>query len=358
MLQPRAGVAWDVRGNGTSVLRGSAGIYFARQNMLSQVGTVTTNGLQQQTISRTATFATSFARHAGVARRRDARRRCPPGSSRLFSGMRVFDKDYENPRIYAYNVAYEQELAPDLAGYVDFTWNEGRDLTRFLNYNRSGPSCCDQGPGTGNVYVYSGTPWGPQLGEVMVTNSRGESRYRGLTLGIRKRLVARLPVRGATTCWPRTKTTTRTSAIRSPIAASTSSISIKDWGPADRDIRHKFNAFGYFALPQRLQLERARAVRAARSRSPPARAVLNGVDRGRNSERKDNEFFTFDWRLARPFRFGGRYEIMPMIEMFNTFNNANNINPLSTPALFNFDGFLRSGVGDPRQVQLAVKVSF
>ena len=65
---------------------------------------------------------------------------------------------------------------------------KGAHLTRFLNYNRSGPSCCDQGPGTGNVYVYSGAPWGPQLGEVMVTNSRGSSRYRGLTLGLRKRL--------------------------------------------------------------------------------------------------------------------------------------------------------------------------
>ena len=44
--------------------------------------------------------------------------------------------------------------------------------------------------------------------------------------------------------------------------------------------------------------------------------------------------------------------------MFNTFNNANNVNPLSTAGLFNFDGFLRQGVGDPRQVQLAVKVTF
>ena len=50
MWQPRVGVSWDVSGNGQSVLRGSAGIYFARQNMLSQVGSVTTNGLQQQTI--------------------------------------------------------------------------------------------------------------------------------------------------------------------------------------------------------------------------------------------------------------------------------------------------------------------
>ena len=44
--------------------------------------------------------------------------------------------------------------------------------------------------------------------------------------------------------------------------------------------------------------------------------------------------------------------------MFNTFNSTNNINPLTTAALFNFDGFLRQGVGDPLQVQLAVKFSF
>ena len=85
---------------------------------------------------------------------------------------------------------------------------------------------------------------------------------------------------------------------------------------------------------------------------------LDGVDRGRNGSRKDNEFFTFDWRLARPFRFGRGYELTPILEMFNTFNNANNINPLSTPALFNFDGFLRQGVGDPRQLQLAIKFTF
>ena len=34
-----------------SVLRGSYGIYYARQNMLTQVGSITTNGVQQQTIA-------------------------------------------------------------------------------------------------------------------------------------------------------------------------------------------------------------------------------------------------------------------------------------------------------------------
>src|SRR4030095_1979205 len=86
--------------------------------------------------------------------------------------------------------------------------------------------------------------------------------------------------------------------------------------------------------------------------------VLDGVDRGRNWDRKDNEYFSFDWRLLRPIKFGKSYELIPMIELVNPFNNENNINTLSTPALFDFAGFLRLGVGDPRQVQLAVKFTF
>ena len=86
--------------------------------------------------------------------------------------------------------------------------------------------------------------------------------------------------------------------------------------------------------------------------------MLNGTDRGRNGDRKDNGYFSLDWRVQRAFRFGGRYDLIPSLEMFNTFNNANNINPLIGALLFDFNGFLRQGVGDPRQVQLAVKLTF
>src|SRR6266436_5664804 len=81
----------------------------------------------------------------------------------------------------------------------------------------------------------------------------------------------------------------------------------------------------------------------------------NGVDTGRNSLRKDNAFFTADFGVARPFRFGERFAVIPKVEMFNAFNNKNNVNPLSTPALFDFNGFLRLGVGDPRQAQLSLR---
>src|SRR6267143_131059 len=41
-FQPRVGFAWDVSKTGRSVLRASYGIFYGRQNMMSQVGTITT----------------------------------------------------------------------------------------------------------------------------------------------------------------------------------------------------------------------------------------------------------------------------------------------------------------------------
>jgi hypothetical protein len=355
MWQPRLGVAWDVRGNGQSVVRASWGAYYARQNMLSQVGTVTTNGLQQQTIFASTQNLLNFGAPTPTWPGTFAPTPLPDGQFPLFSGIRVFDRDYKNPRIFAYNVAYEHQLAPDWAGYVDFIWNEADHLTRFLDYNRTAPVCCDLGPNTGNRFTYSRL-WGPQLDEVMVTNSLGESRYRGVTFGLRKRLSRGFQFEGN---YVLAKDEDNDSNERDPFTDRSFNFFDleKDWGPSDRDIRHKVNVFGYFTIPHGFWANARVQYRSAQPITASPR-VENGIDRGRNGERKDNEFFTFDFRLARPFRFGLRYEITPILEMFNTFNNTNNINPLSTPALFNFDGFLRTGVGDPRQVQLAVKVVF
>jgi hypothetical protein len=360
MWQPRVGFAWDRMNDGKSVLRGNFGVFSARQNMLTQVGSVTTNGLQQQTIFLQTDLHRQFGLTMPVWPGVVAPTPVAEGSFPLFSGVRVFHRDYSNPRVYSANVSYEQELAPDWAGYVDFIWAKGTNLSRFLNYNRSGPVCCDVSQangGTGNVVAYTGAdPWGPQLDEVMVATSFGHSLYRGLTIGVRKRFSNQYQLEAN---YVLAKDEDDDSNERDPfVDYSFNFLDLElDYGPSARDIRHKFNLFGFFELPHSLNLNARVQARTAQPITPTPR-VVNGIDSGRNSTRKDNEYFSFDWRLTRSFKVGTRYEIVPMVEMFNTFNNANNLNPLTTPALFDFAGFLRTGVGDPRQWQLAVKFVF
>jgi hypothetical protein len=70
----------------------------------------------------------------------------PPGTFPSFTGVRVFDRDYKNPRIITFNVAFERELAAHLAMYVDFTYAKGTQLTRFLNYNVHGTGVASSQP--------------------------------------------------------------------------------------------------------------------------------------------------------------------------------------------------------------------
>lgn len=341
MFQPRVGFAWDLLKNSKSVLRASWGIYNARQNMLSQVGSITTNGVQQQTIFVSTDlirqgFATGPTWPGLVT---PTAQSCGSNPFPCFSGVRVFSRDYANPRIYTANVAFEQEIGPNMAIYFDFTHSKGVHLTRFLNFNRKLDS--------------SGAPiFGDELGEVMVTSSPGKSLYRGFTAGFRKRFSNRFQLEAN---YVLSKDLDDDSNERDPFTDRSFDINnlSLDYALSDRDIRHKFNFYTFAEIGWGFQFSGRVQARSAQPLTPGARTATN-----RNIDRKDNEYFSFDWRLLRPFRIGENFQIIPVFEMFNTFNNDNNINPLSTPGLFNFDGFLRVGVGDPRQAQLAVKFVF
>ena len=139
-----------------------------------QVGSITTNGVTQQTIAGGA-FANPTIRPTWPGLVTPTAGTCT-NSGRTnpfpcFSGVRVYSRDYANPRIYTTNVAFEQELAENLSLYLDFTHAKGVHLTRFLDYARTGF-------------------FAPFLGETMVTSANGKSLYRGFTAGLRKRYSA------------------------------------------------------------------------------------------------------------------------------------------------------------------------
>jgi hypothetical protein len=341
-FQPRFGIAWDVKSNSQTVVRANAGLYYARNNMLSQAGSVTANGLQNQGAGRgTITGLVPGAFPGLVMPTWPGLVEIPPlpaGQFPLFTSVRTTASDYKNAKIGTFNVALEQALAPDWSMYLDFTWAKGVDLSQFLNINSTG----------------RGAPFSPELFDVFVHTSLAHSLYYGTTFGVRKRFSNGYQLEAN---YVLSKDKDTDSSERDPFTDRSFDLPLSEldrlYAPSDRDVRHKFNMFAHGNLPWQLQGNARIQGRTAQPITPTG----GGPDQ-RNSARKDNEFFTFDWRITRPFSFGPRYQIIPSLEMFNTFNNANNINPLVTPPVINFDGFLRLGVGDPRQVQLAVKFLF
>ena len=333
-FQPRVGFAWDINSNGRSVLRANYGIYYARQNMLSQVGSITTNGVQQQTIVLSSPGGPVWP---GLVTPPSTVTPCTSGGVTnpfpCFTGVRVFSRDYANPRVYTTNVAFEQELARNISIYFDFTHAKGVHMTRFLNVNRN------------NFFS-------PFLGEVQVTSANGKSLYRGFTVGLRKRFSEHYQFEGN---YVFSKDLDDDSNERDPFTDRSFDINNLqlDYALSDRDIRHRFNFFSNIELPAHFDLNARVQAHSAQPITPAVRTATN-----RNTLRKNNEYFSFDWRLQRAFHLNERVALIPIVEMFNTFNTANSINPLVTPGLFNFDGFLRQGVGDPRILQLAVKVVF
>jgi hypothetical protein len=95
-----------------------------------------------------------------------------------------------------------------------------------------------------------------------------------------------------------------------------------------------------------------------RASTPPDRICPNGSILPRNTLRKDNAFFSWDVSISRPFDFGLRGQVQAIIEVFNLFNTDNFRDPSYGNLLFNFDGTIRSGLGDPRQLQAGLRWLF
>ncbi len=374
-FQPRVGFAWDIRSNGKSALRASWGIFYARQNMLTEVGAITTNGVQQQSAASGSAFGSQPTYPSVLTLTLS-----PPGTIPSGGGVTVFAKDYHNPRIYTINVGYEQELFNSWSAYIDLTISKGVHLTRVVDPN----VCCS----SANLILsansdvnsagpsYTGAKPFPTLG-ITDTVSTAKSLYRGATVGVRKRFSQRVQLDAN---YVYSEDLDTDSNERDPFSFRYLDYfnPNRDYSYSDRDEKHKFNMVAHAELPAgfvtdvRMQAHTAQPASALGSGTPsgPACSLTNSqhrllagpggtiIDCGRNHLRKDNGYFAFNFGVARPFHLGERMKITPKLEMFNAFNNKNNINTLTTPGPFNFDGYLRNGVGDPREAQLSVRFEF
>ncbi len=351
--QPRLGVSWDPKSDGKTVIRASAGIYYARIPGLVLASSRSTNGSRGQTLFRNSALTPILG--------------APPAYGELIPQSEVgdpfrpdvfvFDKDFENPRTTSYALAVERELRTGLSGLFKFNYAKTDHLTRFVNRNDP----------------LLGSPWSTGLGAdgsngigtLTVVESSASSLYRGYTVGMTGRF-EKVQFQGYYTY---SKDKSDDDNERDPFSFRYARVTDLDaeWGYSDRDQRHRFNAWALWQGPWGIDVNARYSYRSAQPKSitetgadantPQDRINADGTVTQRNLGRKDNKFSSLDLRISKMFQWGD-LQIEGIVDVFNVFNSPNPKRPEVTNLIFNFDGTVQSGLGDPRQAQLGLRILF
>ena len=366
-LQPRFGLAWDVSGDQRTVLRFNAGLYHARIPSLVFAQSVTTNGAYQQIL---------FRNSAGVAVGQE-----PPPLGRIIDGsaavpflpdVHVTARDLELPRTWSVSTEVARVLWEGVAASLSWQHARSDHLFRFVNRNDAA---------LGSPFGLGTHPGGGGIGALTVLESDAFSRYHAVTLGLRGQdaLGGRVDFDvGYTLSFDRSDDDNE----RDPFTyryADASNLA-PEYGWSDRDRRHKTTGYVSFALPGGIAM--GNVVRylssspvsevcgepGERAAQPSDRVCSDGSILQRNTLRRDNSFFTWDLKLSRAFSLGGRggaqpggqrtTAIEPVLEIFNLTNSDNSLDTAQGSLLFNFDGTIRSGLGDSRRAQLGARIRF
>ena len=255
---------------------------------------------------------------------------------------------------------------------MKYNYAKGSHITRFINRNDP----------------LLGSPWGSGLAPggangintLTVVESSAKSLYKGVTLGITKRPSHNVQFQAYYTY---SKDMSDDDNERDPFTFRYAKVTdlAAEYGYSDRDQRHRFNSWLLWNAPYGVDLNIRYSYRSAQPQSiscvvsaaycgkdqfgnsrfnaiaatPQDRINPDGSVTRRNLGRKDNEFSSFDFRVSRQFAVGG-VTVEPALDVFNLFNASNFRRPEVTNLIFNFDGTVQSGNGDPRQMQLAVRV--
>jgi len=366
MWQPRLGISWDPWADGKTVARATWGIFYGRVPALNLASSRSTNGSVGQTI-----FRASFFRNFGGPPPPAYPNLIPPSEigNPDHPDVYVFDKDFRSPKTTAWSIGFDREIIPGLAGVLKYNYAKGENVTRFLNQN---DPLLGNNPSVGAWSTGLGADGTNGIGTLWTVTSNARSRYWGWTVGLNKNLANRYAFQAYYTY---SKDRSDDDNERDPFTLRYARITDLDaeYGFSDRDQRHRFNTWFLWQAPWDINVNARYSFRSAQPQSlkpdgtpssnpwmvagPSDRIRPDGTIVTRNNGRKDNKYSSLDMRISKEFLIGG-LTIEPIVEAFNLFNSDNFLTPEVTGLIFNFDGTIRSGNGDPRQVQLGLRVAW
>jgi len=387
-LAPRLALAWDPKGDGRTSIHAAYGIFY--DNNITGIAGITA-GIDGRDHVRTLVL--TFP--ASVAAWRAPGHKLPEPATPYPSFVISIDPALQTPYAHQAALGVDRALGKDISFSANAVYVRGKHQIGSIDYNPTIPAL---GPGRrpNDIGGRAGTS-----ASVLQYTSFGETWYRGLTLSLNKRFTQGSQVMVSYTLSKAEDTSTDfqgASVVQDqgfgrnpadPFGLPVGFNALAEKGPATHDQRHRFVLSGVARLPWEFQFSTILTAASGRPYTPLAGADLNGdgngggspPDRarrnpadpstsvGRNSETMKGQFIV-DARLSRRFKLGPKIVLEGIVEAFNLLDRTNysEINNIFGRGAFPTDrqkdaqGRVTYGLYEqnlsPRQIQLALKVSF
>lgn len=383
-FQPRAGFAWDISGDGKTVVRGGAGIFTAYVNRLVSgvirtlgnpdfpndninivLATATSNGLPLDPANPTGPRApSSFAVYQSFLASTNNFSRTPTAADLAIFGVVprenstlevrfLGDPNYLTPESYQASAAIERDLGYGFSLEVSYLFNRGIHLTRNRDVNqfkRTGP-VNPNNPNGGATFIRFPTAAQTAAGltsdfrnpfrfQDNIYESSASSFYNAGTFVIRRRFSRNFSINAHYTL---SKTIDEVTDFNSDFSAQNPLDLADDRALSAFDQRHRVVLSGVYQVPQLSGDSLSSKIFSNFVFSPifnygsgrPFNLLLgfdaNGDGRSQSDRPGDigrntgigESFYALDARLSRRFRFSEKRNLEILVEGFNLFNRTN-----------------------------------
>lgn len=351
-ISPRLGAAWDVRGNGRSVLRAAAGVYYGPIPLRAVANALQRDGVNYR-------VAQVGPNTPGAPVFPNVFTAFPAG---VLTNVTTIDPDIENSSTDQATLQYEQQIGSAISASIAYEHLRGRDIIMSRNVNV--PTTTD--PTVPNL----GRP-DPRFANNSQYQSIGDSWYDGVTLSLIRRPASWGSFRFSYT-WSKGLDTSGNFFFSQPQDANDVEA---ERGRSDNDQRHRLTVSGTLTTPRasndtlfhRLANGWLFSYVFTYTSALPFNVQLpndrngdtNFNDRPVGVDRNTGEGFDYrslDLRLSRAFALVRGVSVETIFDAFNVLNRENYQVPNN---IFGSPTFGRpTAVNDPRQFQLGLRLLF